>query len=308
MPPEGAEPDGLVAGLSGRILAAFPGEIRSLYLLGSRAIDREVETSDVDFALFFRDGADPGRRRAVADWLAREREAGGPMLDITVLDEPDLAGGIRPYLKIARLLAGEEVLRGRPLKPAEELVAYHAHLAAYFIWAVRGRPAELRHPLGYPEPGGEFSGYERHGLRVGENRYAPGFGQLVNSVISVATFRVAHRAGEFFANKGMVAAAYARCLPADPWTDLVAGVYELGRIRWQGRIPADAADRRRLAGLCREVLAFENEGLGDCLLLLPRFLALGDADLRQRVRGIVERVSSSSPAPAAAIAEARARL
>jgi hypothetical protein len=305
MPAEGAAPDRLIGGLRDRILADFPGQIRSLYLLGSRALGREVETSDVDFALVFAGGADPAKRRAVADWLGRQRQAGGPMIDATVLDERDWTGGVRPYLQIARLLAGEDVLKDRPLKPAEELVAYHAHLAIYFIWAVRGRPDVLQHPLEYPEPGGEFCGYERHGLRIGENQYVPGCGQLVNSVVSVATFRVAHLAGEFFPNKSLVAATYARCLPADPWTDLVAGVYELGRIRSQGRLPADEAGRRQLADYCRRTLAFENEGLGACLLLLPSIAVLADPDLKQRVRGIVERMSSSSPVHAAALAEAR---
>ena len=288
MPAEGAAPDRLIGGLRDRILADFPGQIRSLYLLGSRALGRQIETSDLDLAVIFKEGG-AEKRRAVAEWLGRVRRDGGPMLDATVLVEEDYARGVRPYLQIARLLAGEDVLKDRPLKPAEEVTAYYAHLAAYFIWAVRGRPAALRYPLEYPEPEGEFFGYERYGIRVGDSQYGPGFSQLVNCVSCVATFRLADLAGEFFPNKSMMAAAYARCFPADPWLDLVTGVYELGRVRSQGRLPAGGAERRQLAEFCRRTLAFENEGLGACLLLLPRIAALADPDLRQRVRGIVER-------------------
>ena len=308
MPAQGADPDRRVDEVRDGLLAAFPGEIRSLYLLGSRALGRQIKTSDIDLAIVFQGGADAGTRRAVAEWLGRARGEGGPPLDAAVLEERELRPR-RPALPADRPAAvGPDVLKDRPLKPAAEVTAYYAHLAAYFIWAVRGRPAALHHPLAYPEPGGEFLGYERYGIRTGDNQYAPGFSQLVNCVSCVATFRLAHLAGDFFPNKSMMVAAYTRCFPADPWLELVAGVYELGRTRWQGRIPPDPADRRRLAELCGQVLPFENEGLGACILLLPGFLALEDADLRQRVRGIVGRLSSSSPAHAEALAEARARL
>jgi hypothetical protein len=304
----GADPGPLVAGLRDRLRTAFPGRIRSLYLLGSRALGREIASSDIDLAVVFREEAGPDNRRELAQWVEGERQGGGPPLDAAVLETRELADGVRPYLKIARLLAGEEVLRDLPLKPLPELVAYLAHLAAHFIWAVHGRPAQLRYPLDYPDPAGEFFGYERQGIRTGDNQYVPGFAQLVNSVTCVATFRLAHLGGKIIYNKSMAPGTYARCFPDDPWVGLVRDVYDLGRVRWQGEIPPDGPDRRRLAELGHETLAFENEGLGACLRLLPGWVALEDPDLRKRARSIIDRVSSSSPAEAAAIAEARLRV
>jgi hypothetical protein len=306
MPAASADPDRLVHGLRDRILAEFPGEIRSLYLLGSRALGSEIEGSDVDFAVLFQGENTPARRQALARWVEGARRPGEPMLEATLLDLGDLDRGLRPHMLIARLLAGEDVFQGRPLKPAETLLGYYVHLALYFIWAVRGRPASLHHPLGYPGDG-EFFGYERFGLRVGENEYVPGFAQLVNDVNCLATLCLAKRS-EFIPSKSMVAAAYVRCFPGDPRADLVAGVFELGRDRWRGRIPPVAADRERLAGYCRRLLDFENDVMGSCFPLLPRMAASEDSEVRLRARGIVARLSSADPAAAEALAAAKELL
>jgi hypothetical protein len=305
MPAAGADPGTLVGGLRDRLLAAFPGEIRSLYLVGSRALGCEIGTSDIDLAVLFHGEATAERRRAVERWVEGAAPADGPALEVAVLDPADLERGLRPHLQIARLLAGEDVCRGRPLKPAETLRGYYVHLALYFIWAVRGRPAKLSYPLAYPAEEGEFYGYERHGLRLGENRYGPGFSQLVNDVNCLATFRLAQRS-EFIPNKSLVAAAFARAFPDDRWGDLVAGVFELGRTRWQGRVPPEGADRRRLADYCRRMLEFENETLAACLPLLPGMAVMDDPEIRRRVRGILGHLDATEPAAAAALAAARA--
>jgi predicted nucleotidyltransferase len=304
----GADPGQLIGELGDGLLAAFPGEIRSVYLLGSRALGAETAGSDVDLAIIFSGDAPADRRRAAAQWAEAKGRERGVMVDASVLDGRELGRGIRPALRIGRLLAGPDLLRGLPLRPAPELVAYYAHLAAYFIWAIRGRPAALGHPLDYPAPGEIYGGYERNGVRTGDNQYAPGCAMLVNTVVSLANFRLARLAGEFVPNKSLTVAAYRHLLPDDPWREVVVGVYELGRSRGGGRLPETPADRDRLAACCRQVLAMENEGLGACLLLLPRIAELEDEELRGRMRGIVARASSTSPPHAAALAAAAARL
>ncbi len=308
MPAAGADSGSLVAGLRDRLLAAFSGEIHSLYLLGSRALGRETAASDYDLAILFRHPADAGKRQAVERWAETIRRAGEVMVDTTVLDPGDLAGGVRPYLKIGRCLTGEDVLGGAPLRPADELVAYYGHLAVYFLWAVRGRPAVLQHPLAYPAGGEEFRGYDRQGIRVGENQYVPGCAQLVNDVCSLANFRMARLAGVFCPSKSLTVATWSQCLPDDPWLPLVREVYELGRTQGQGRLPDAPADRRRLAEWCGALLPFENEELTACLLALPRFAALPDPELRQRTLSIVRGVTSRDPAVVAALAAAKALL
>jgi hypothetical protein len=308
MPAAGAESGSVVAALRDRLLAAFPGEIHSLYLLGSRALGRETPASDFDLAILFGQPADAARRQAVERWAETIRRGDGLMVDTTVLDPADLAGGVRPYLKIGRCLIGEDMLSGAPLRPADELVAYYGHLAAYFLWAVRGRPAALEHPLSYPAADQEFRGYDRHGIRVGDNRYEPGCAQLVNDACSLANYRMARLAGAFCPSKSLTVATCGRCLPGDPWLPLVRELYDLGRTQGHGRLPGPPADRRRLADACGALLAFENEELTACLLALPRFAALPDADLRERTRGILRIVTSRDPAVAAALAAAQALL
>ncbi len=289
------------------ILAAFPGEIAGLYLLGSRAIGREDAASDLDLGIVFRGEAPAERRRAAGERVAALGRRGPVPIDVTILDEVEARRGIRPLWTLGRLLAGDDVLRGCPLRPLPELRIYYAHLAVYFPWAIRGRPASLRFPLARPGDG-EFLGYDRQGIRTGPDAYRPGFKMLANVVLSIANFRLAQGPGVPVASKHFTAAAYAQSLPEDPWLDLVMQVDSLCRIRWQGRVPEDPEDRSALAGCCCRVADFENEAVGACLLLLPQFAAAEDPDLRQRLRGMVGRVRSDSPAHAAAIAEARAKL
>ena len=204
-----------------------------------------------------------------------------------MLDEAEARAGVRPHLKVGRLLAGDDVLRDCPLKPKDDLLGYFAYSALYFSWMIRGKPPVLPHPLAYPDPAGEFLGYERNGNWTGENAYRPGLGLLVNLAASIANFRLAQEAGEFVPNKSLTAAALRRRFPGAPLGRWVEEVLDLGRGRWQGAVPDDRADRERLTAACGQALAFENESVGRCIPLLPQFAASPDADLAQRMRGVL---------------------
>jgi predicted nucleotidyltransferase len=297
-------PEGPLQEICRRFLAAFPDRIRGIHLLGSRALGCAIPSSDVDLAIVFRGTAESGTRQAAQDLAAEIRRSGPLVLELTVLDEAEARQGVRPNLKIGRLLAGEDALRDSPLKPKEELLGYFAYSPLYFSWVIRGRPPRLRHPLTYPNPAGEFFGYEQNGIWSGEKSFRPGLGLLINLAASIANFRLALEAGEFVPNKSLTVAAYRKRFPADPLGEWLREVFELCRQRWQGAIPTAPGDRPVLADLCRRALAFENDSMGRCLLELPQLASVPSADLKERIRGILKVVQSDSAAHAAALASA----
>jgi hypothetical protein len=297
-------PEGPLQEICRKFLAAFPDRIRGIHLLGSRALGCAIDSSDVDLAIVFRGTAESSVRKAAQDLAAEIRRSSPLVVELTVLDEAEARQGVRPHLKIGRLLAGEDMLRDCPLKPAAELLGYFAYSPLYFSWMIRGKPPVVRHPLGYPNPTGEFYGYEESGIWIGEKAFRPGLGLLINLAASIANFRVALEAGEFVPNKSLTVAAYVKHFPADPLGEWVQEVFELCRRRWQGAIPTASGDRQVLADLCRRALAFENENMGRCLLQLPPLASVPAPELRQRIRGVLQFVQSDSAPHAAALASA----
>jgi hypothetical protein len=300
----GGNPEGLLPEVCQRFLSAFPERIRGIYLLGSRALGCAIASSDLDLAIVFRGTAEPPLRKEAQDLAAEIRRSTPLVVELTVLDEPEIQQGVRPYLKIGKLLAGQDVLRDSPLKPKAELLGYFAYSSFYFSWVIRSKPAILPYPLAYPDPAGEFYGYEQNGIWTGEKTFRPGLGLLVNLAASIANFRLAREAGEFVPNKSLTVAAYRKRFPADPLGQWVQEVFELGRERWPGAIPGDEKDRRTLADLCRRSLAFENESMGLGILLLPQLALVPAPELKQWLRGIAKVLRSASAPHAAALAAA----
>jgi hypothetical protein len=304
----GGNPDSLLGEVARRFQTAFPDQIRSIYLLGSRALGSAIASSDWDLAIVFRGEANAARRKAAQDLAAEIRRSGPLVLELTVLDEAEARRGVRPHLKIGKRVAGDDVLRDCPLKPRLELLGYFAYSALYFSWLVRGKPPLLTYPLAYPNPAGEFFGYEQNGIWTGENTFRPGLGLLVNLAASLANFDLGLQADEFVPNKSLTVARFRRRFPAAPLGAWLEAVFELGRRRWQGAIPAGADDRLALADLCCCTLAFENDGMARCILQLPQLAAASDPELKQRLRGVLKVLRSDSPAHAAALAAAAREL
>lgn len=296
--------DGGAGEVCRRLLARFPGRIRGIHLLGSRALGCELDSSDLDLAVVFVGTARPGAAREAQELAADFRRSSPVMLDLMVLDEEEARRGVRPHLKIGRLLAGDDVLRDAPLKPVAEVLGYCAYSALYCSWIIRGRPAVLQHPLAWPDPQGEFYGYERNGIWAGEKAYRPGVSNLLNLVMSVANLRLVAEKGEMVPNKSLVPGRYRELFPDDPRGPLVADTYELCRRRWRGALPEAPDDRRALSALCRPLPDFENEAVNLCVTHLRQFVAADNANLRRRWRGVLKVLRSDAAELAPALAEA----
>jgi predicted nucleotidyltransferase len=291
--------------MADRLLAAFPGRLRSVYLLGSRADGRALPGSDVDLGLVFAGILGPGERDRIWDVVKAAGDTGPTIFDLSILDEADLRRGVRPPLKHGKLLAGEDRLKDCPLMPAADLVGYFAYTALHFVGVIRGRPANLRYPLDFPAPGAEFCGYERYGVWTGRDEFRPGFNELVNLVTSIGGYRLASRTGQFPPNKRVAAEGYGQAFPGPAEGAMLTELYLLCRESAGGAVPAGAEQRAAIAAWCPQVLPFENAFLDEAIRRLPEFLRLEPPDLQLRLARAAVRLHSAAPEHAAPLAAAK---
>ncbi len=300
-------PDPFFAAVAQVLTIAFPGDVRSLYVLGSRADATAIPSSDVDLAVILRTGIDPATELNVERLVEAVGQICPVMLDVTVLREDELTRGVAPNLKTHRLLLGPDLLGNCPLIPKAQLVFFYAGLAIHFAMVVRGG-RYLTLPLAYPEPGGFFCGYERQGIRVADGIYVPGFNLFVSLVLALASFRLATRAGVFPTSKSEILGAYRLHLPDDALLPIVTDAYEICRLRLQGRVPADGAERRQIALRCRELLPFENEFLAVAMQLLEAGAPSMPGAMRSQALDLLQRVQSDSATQTAQLARIREAL
>lgn len=262
--------------------AAFPGSLRAAYVEGSRADGSAVPTSDLDLTVVFvgafRDGA---ARRAAEDCLRRVRTGSGADLDVTVMDEVELAGGAPPMLKLAgRLVYGADVVAAASLMPIAAWTRERMHVASWLLMQVFGRPPAVRLPIGYPDPGDEFSGYARRAVTLADGATVPSTRDLVRVTGWMATALVALEAGRYVPRKRDCHLMY-RAWVGDAWSSLLDDIHGQCRGEWAYLVPEGAEARERLRAIGARTRAFENAFLGRYrAFLLAELRGAEGADLR----------------------------
>lgn len=118
---------------------------------------------------------------------------------------------------------------------------------------VRGGQSPLAVPLSYPDPAGEFFGYERHGLRSFAGWDLPGTKAVVGGATLAATTLVAITTGQGIVRAGDAITAY-RASIRDDWSAWLEQLYECCKRSWAHQILAGAEERRQLRELCRQAL------------------------------------------------------
>jgi hypothetical protein len=105
---------------------------------------------------------------------------------------------------------------------------------------LRKAAEHLTFPLSYPDPDGEFFGYDQWGLFYGDPYgYGPGIRTLVNAVTMNATAIVALKAGQQVGKKSLSVGAYRRYV-GDEWSDFLEQVYTTCKAQWQYQLPERA--------------------------------------------------------------------
>ncbi len=123
------------------------------------------------------------------------------------------------------------------------------------------------YPLMYPDPAGEYYGYERWGTYLGERTFGPGVRSLVTSVTLIASCCVMMESGQLVASKQESVLAY-QTYVGDEWTEFVGQVYAQCKQDWHYQLPRTAKARSVFRCLCAKMLDFENHFLGHCRQLV----------------------------------------
>jgi hypothetical protein len=246
--------------------AAFPGRVWSYLLSGSYAEGDPIPGSDLDLGILFRgdvtDDEQARLRTLVADMQIAQTDASAPRLDVIALDETYTLQSASAGLAEARPIYGEDVRGIMLLEPLEHALARHLSAATFYIWQMRGQRAGLVWPLNYPDPAGEFFGYDRYGYFNGDDApemYTPGARTIINCATMIATAQMTH-AGLRVPSKRRCVAMFADFAPSAT-ADWLARIYDACKLRWRYRVPDAPAERALLRNLCAPMLAMENDFL-----------------------------------------------
>ena len=163
------------------------------------------------------------------------------------------------------------------------------HSSYYRLGSLFGRTAPVRSPLAYPDPAGEFFGYDRRPVRLADGSVEPSTRDLIRATGWAATALIAWRAGRYVARKSECHHVYQEMI-GDEWAPLLTAIYENCRQRWNYRIPTELADRAHLRHLCARTLDFENAFLTTYRTYLLDELRSADADGRRFARETLARM------------------
>lgn len=240
--------------------ASFPDRIRGYYLFGSRADGSAVESSDLDCFIIFKGAFRVGEAEYARQISRQCTLPGSVSTDLLFFSEEDLLRDGHFRVSHASILVG-----GEDIRPRMPSVTFDAYLRTYvqapyaYIATVLRRADRITYPLDYPNPVGEFYGYDRDLLPPGDQPIR-NTKALVSTVCWAATLLIGLHAGLTVPTKSDSRRFY-RTHVGDEWTPLIEAIYDHGKHHWSYLIPDDANDRSALRNLCRQTLAFENHYL-----------------------------------------------
>ncbi|HZT44182.1 MAG TPA: hypothetical protein VFA07_18600 [Chthonomonadaceae bacterium] len=285
--------DGILEGIVTIYDLAFAGQIRALYLTGSWSNGTGVyhpgdayNSSDLDLHIVFGASSAPEEKERARQFLGACRQISPVGLDGYLCREEDLEGYWDTSLKQSSLLLyGDDIRDAITLPALEDHIQRVLTFPPYCLAEPRHQLAEPRHqqepcllfPLSYPDPEGEFYGYDHveasHSIR-------PSTRALVGSVTWAATVMLAIQAGCYAGNKRDAVHLYREHIH-DAWSDLIETVFDQCKLTWQFRVPEKAADRRHLRQMCRQMPGLENHLLSIYRTYLLQELAQPEEERQQ---------------------------
>jgi predicted nucleotidyltransferase len=253
--------DAVVHEVIGVYEATFPGQIAAYYVEGSYADQTQLPTSDLDLVIVFRHRFADAEARSLAERLWTSQHLLTSEVDITIVEEDRLRGGVPPNVKLGgRLLYGQDVCRLYPLLPIEAWTRERMHAAYWLLIKVYHRPTPVHLPLAFPAPSDEFYGYINRTLRLPDGREVPCTRNLVRTTGWAATALLALQAGQYVGRKRDCARLYREQI-GDEWSSLLEALAHSCRDEWQYRIPTASHARKFLRELCERTLQFEQHFL-----------------------------------------------
>ncbi len=176
------------------------------------------------------------------------------------MHEARMQGIGNPAFKLASLfLYGQDIRDDLPLVSSEEWARQLMHSMYLVTGCERGLSA-LTYPLDYPDPHGEFYGYDHNTKPQPDGTMTRGTRGLVTGAGWYATAMIALGTGQYVLRKRDVPDCY-RQYVGDEWAPFLDTLYARCRDEWRYQLPERADDRdilRDLCDLCERYLAFEN--------------------------------------------------
>jgi predicted nucleotidyltransferase len=242
---------------------AIGPDLRGLYLAGSYADRSAVPLSDLDLIAVLREGSDERLAERVAEECAQRSAIRLDLAAVTTRAIVERFVALVPAFRLGTVLVwGADVREEVPLPTIDAFAAAWADRARRFMLRIRRLDA-AEGPFGYPDPEGEFFGYDRATVSTW---YPPGTTQSTKELVAIvggaATALVARVGGAYVTTKAECVQLYADRV-GDEWTDLVLGIHHLCRTRLNYGLPTSKAERSELRELCAKVLPFENHVLGE---------------------------------------------
>ena len=260
--------DHILSGLIGIWESVFPGRVRAYYLLGSYRDGSATPSSDLDVGILFKDSFLTTDETDHAQRLCEHCEALHPAIavDLWYLSEARAQDADRVAIALqlkfaSTLLVGDDTRDQLVAQPDERYVRDAMHIP--YFGSRFGRPdvEVLRYPLKYPDPAGEFYGYDGWTVPAVNGAEQPSAKMLVTIVSRIATALIALRSGHYVGSKAESVALYGAEI-GDEWSGLVEEVYARCKVAWRYLIPHGTDERQQLRNLCVWTLAFENYFFG----------------------------------------------
>lgn len=252
--------DQIIREIIGLVERRFPDRIRGYYLVGSYAVGEAVETSDIDIVVVFKGSFELEEKQPFAQILSKCNWMSPFAVDLTPVSEAMLlrVGGVR-FQTASLFIYGEDIRAAVPKKPIEHHIRETMHDQFRLFARVRGNPPILRFPLKYPDPVGEFYGYDCRIMRTADGMCHPGIKDLVLNVLCPAWALILLKAGKYVGNgKKSDCGTQYRIWINDEWTALIEAIDEYCRKQWAYLVPEQSAQRQLLRSLCERALSFEN--------------------------------------------------
>ena len=167
--------DNILRGVIGIFESAFPNRIRGYYLTGSYMDGTAVPASDIDVDILFICNFINLEEKEKVQQISQYCSLISPIpLELNIYGEGQALRLGFPTLKFASvLLYGEDIRNEISLIPLEWWQRSLMHVPYRFFSRIRGNPEFLVFPLNYPDPVGEFYGYDTREARAADNSMQP---------------------------------------------------------------------------------------------------------------------------------------
>jgi hypothetical protein len=285
---------------------SFPTRIRSYYLGGSYSDGTAVghtsspNFSDVDLFVIFRKTITEDESATFQRLVAECQSTSPVQVDAQAYSEDDLVlspgkdatqtSFVNALIREASsLISGEDIRTDLAPIAFERYVLDVIESGIFHVGIPRQRESisyplvtPLIFPLTYPDPTGEFYGYDVVPARLG----APeGTRVLVALTAWIATLILALETGRYAGQKSQSIRLCQEYLPNDQHVQRAANIYHTCKGAWGYVLPTDAKDREQLRRLCRDTLHLENAYLKLCRgYVLAQLQQDGVDEKRQAIR------------------------